>query len=89
MPSGRPRVDDNAQEPEAQSDGVEEHQTSGGRARREPTDEDFLPELPEDLFEWPETRREFGSRERRQDGSSDGQGDKYDFPPGSEGPPRF
>ncbi|HEY6581792.1 MAG TPA: alpha/beta fold hydrolase [Rubrobacter sp.] len=37
------------------------------RARREPADEHFLPELPEDLFDWPETRREFGSGERRQD----------------------
>jgi pimeloyl-ACP methyl ester carboxylesterase len=35
------------------------------RARREPMDEDFLPELPEDLFDWPETRREFGPGERR------------------------
>jgi hypothetical protein len=35
------------------------------RTRREPTDEDFLPELPEDLFDWPETRREFGPGERR------------------------
>ena len=37
------------------------------RARREPTDEHFLPDLPEDLFDWPETRREFGPRERRRD----------------------
>ena len=37
------------------------------RARREPADEHFLPELPEDLFDWPETRREFGPSERRQD----------------------
>ena len=35
------------------------------RARREPIDEDFLPELPPDLFDWPETRREFGPRKRR------------------------
>jgi hypothetical protein len=30
------------------------------RTSREPTDEDFFPELPDDLFDWPETRREFG-----------------------------
>ena len=54
---------------------IEEQPTSGDRARREPSDEDFLPELPDDLFDWPETRREFGSRERRQDGASDGQDD--------------
>jgi hypothetical protein len=63
------------QPPEAYSDAVEEQPTSGDRARREPSDEDFLPGLPDDLFDWPETRREFGSRERRQDGASDGQDD--------------
>jgi pimeloyl-ACP methyl ester carboxylesterase len=35
------------------------------RPSREPADEHFLPELPEDLFDWPETRREFGPGERR------------------------
>jgi len=54
---------------------VEEHPTSGDRTRREPSDVDFLPELPDDLFDWPETRREFGSRERRRDGAADGQDD--------------
>ena len=28
------------------------------RRRREPTDDNFLPELPDDLFDWPEPRRE-------------------------------
>jgi pimeloyl-ACP methyl ester carboxylesterase len=28
------------------------------RPRREPTDDHFLPELPDDLFDWPEPRRE-------------------------------
>jgi pimeloyl-ACP methyl ester carboxylesterase len=37
------------------------------RARREPSDEHFLPELPDDLFDWPEPRREFGSGEPRRD----------------------
>jgi hypothetical protein len=69
---------------------VEEQPTSGGRARREPSDEDYLPELPDDLFDWPETRREFGSSERRQDGlSDDGQDDDYDHPPDQERPPRL
>jgi pimeloyl-ACP methyl ester carboxylesterase len=75
--------------PEASSDGVEEHPASGDRGRREPSDEDFLPELPDDLFDWPEKQREFGTRERRQDGFSDGQDDNYDYPSGPEGPPRF
>jgi pimeloyl-ACP methyl ester carboxylesterase len=34
------------------------------RTRREPSNEHLLPELPEDLFDWPETRREFGTGER-------------------------
>src|SRR5215217_7697538 len=54
---------------------VEEQPTSGDRARREPSDKGFLPDLPDDLFDWPETRREFGSPERRQDGRQDGQDD--------------
>jgi len=54
---------------------VEEQPTSGDRASRESADEDFLPGLPDDLFDWPETRRDFGSRERRQDGASEGQDD--------------
>ena len=68
-------------------DAVEEQPTSRGRARRGPSDEDFLPELPDDLFDWPETRREFGSRERRQDGLSDGPDE--DYPSGQERPPRL
>jgi len=73
--------------PKPYPDVVEEPPTSSGRARREPSDEDFLPGLPDDLFDWPETRREFGPRERRQDDLSDGQ-DDHDYPPDREGPPR-
>ena len=62
-----PARDRPQQPPEAYPDAVEEQPASGDRARREPLDEDFLPELPDDLFDWPETRRDFGSRERRQD----------------------
>jgi pimeloyl-ACP methyl ester carboxylesterase len=46
---------------------VEEQPAPRDRTRREPIEGDFLPELPDDLFDWPETRREFGSPERRQD----------------------
>jgi hypothetical protein len=53
--------------PQRPPDPVEEQPASGDRARREPSDEDFLPDLPDDLFDWPEPRREFGTRERRQD----------------------
>ena len=53
------------------------------RVRRVPADEQFLPELPEDLFDWPETRREFGAGERR---PTDSEGDNNDYPPGRESP---
>jgi pimeloyl-ACP methyl ester carboxylesterase len=66
---------------------VEEQPTSGDRARREPSDKDVLPDLPDDLFDWPETRREYGPRERRQDGISDGQ--DGDYPSDQERPPRL
>jgi pimeloyl-ACP methyl ester carboxylesterase len=66
---------------------IEESPTLGGRARREPSaSEDFLTELPDELFDWPETRREFGSRKPRQDDLADGQDDD---PPSPEEPPRF
>jgi len=53
--------------PKTYSDAVEERPAPGGRARSESSNEDFLPELPDDLFDWPETRREFGPREQRED----------------------
>jgi len=61
---------------EHQDTTIEGSPTLGGRARREPSaSEDFLPELPDELFDWPEPRREFGSRSRRRDDQSDEQDD--------------
>ncbi len=57
--------------PNSHSDAVQEPPTSVGRTGRESSDEDFLPELPPDLFDWPETRREFGPRARPEDDPSD------------------
>ena len=54
----------------------EAEEPRSSRSRRRPSDEQFLPDLPEDLFDWPETRREFGSAERPQDGRSEDKGDK-------------
>jgi len=62
--------------PNSPSDAVQEPPTSVGRTGREPSDEDVLPELPPDLFDWPETRREFGSHVRPEDDPSDGQNDE-------------
>jgi pimeloyl-ACP methyl ester carboxylesterase len=68
--------------PQAYSDTAQEPPASGSQDRRESSDEDFLSELPPDLFDWPETRREFGSRARPEDSLSDGQDDDHDYPPG-------
>jgi hypothetical protein len=57
--------------PNSHADAVEQPPASAGRTRRETSDQDFLPELPDDLFDWPETRREFGSRVRPEDDPSD------------------
>jgi len=73
--------------PQADPDAAEEPPASGGRARRETPDEDFLSELPPDLFDWPETRRDFGSRVRSEESLSDGL-DDHGYPPEQEEPPR-
>jgi len=56
------------------------------RERREPLDEDVIPELPQDLFDWPDAPDEFLPRERPRTGPSEnregGSGDQ-------ESPPRF
>jgi pimeloyl-ACP methyl ester carboxylesterase len=74
--------------PNSHADPVEEPPASAGRTSRRTSDQDFLTELPDDLFDWPETRREFGSNPRRQDHPSDGQDDTSDYPPEQEEPPR-
>ena len=68
-------------EPEETYPSTEE--PSGSSVRRVPADEQLLPDLPEDLFDWPETRRGFGTGER---GPTDSQGDDNDYPPGKESP---
>ncbi len=50
---------------------------------RAPSDEDIIPELPEDLFEWPGARNEVSPRERPQTGSPEERGDED-----PENPPR-
>jgi pimeloyl-ACP methyl ester carboxylesterase len=67
-------------------DGAEDDQRPRSRAGRTPSEEDFLPQLPEDLFDWPEARGEFHPRERPRTGSSEEHGDGSDE---SENPPRF
>jgi pimeloyl-ACP methyl ester carboxylesterase len=62
-------------------DGAEDDRWLRSRARRTPSDEDVIPELPEDLFDWPEARNE--SRPRT--GSPEERGNGSDEP---ESPPR-
>ena len=54
------------------------------RPRRTPPDGDVIPQLPEDLFDWPEPRDEFKSRRRQADYPEETRED-LDEP---EGPPR-
>jgi pimeloyl-ACP methyl ester carboxylesterase len=76
-------------EPEApgppSDDGAEDDRRPRSRAGRAPSDEDVIPELPEDLFDWPDAPREFRSRERPRTESSEEGGDGSDEP---ENPPR-
>jgi hypothetical protein len=45
--------------------GAEEDRWLRSRPRRTPADEDIIPELPEDLFDWPDARNKFRSGEPR------------------------
>ncbi|MDP9480594.1 MAG: hypothetical protein M3R38_33860, partial [Actinomycetota bacterium] len=72
----------------AQGEGAEEdfgegHPPSRDRGGRASTSgEDFIPELPRDLFDWPEAPREFRTRGRRPP-------EDDDQPAGPQGPDRF
>lgn len=54
------------------------------RPRRAISDEDVIPELPQDLFDWPDAPGDFGARGRRRDRSSEdpAEGDHPDSPDG-------
>ena len=71
-------------EPPAQpsDDGAEDHRSRAGRT---PSDEDVIPELPEDLFDWPDARNEVRPREWPRTGPSGERTDGSDEP---ENPPR-
>ncbi|MCA1688389.1 MAG: alpha/beta hydrolase [Actinobacteria bacterium] len=67
-------------------DGAEDDRRPRSRARRTPSDEeDVIPELPEDLFDWPDARNEFSPREWPQTEPSEERGNSSDEP---ENPPR-
>jgi pimeloyl-ACP methyl ester carboxylesterase len=57
-------------EPESSGDGAEDDRWLRSRAQREPSDEDVIPELPEDLFDWPDARNEARTRSPEERGNS-------------------
>ena len=72
--------------PEASSpDGLEERQRAPRSRRRTPPEEDLIPELPDELFDWPEPRDEFRFGGRSRQSSSDEGENGLDAP---EEPPR-
>jgi pimeloyl-ACP methyl ester carboxylesterase len=67
-------------------DGAEDDRWLRSRARRMPADEDIIPELPKDFFDWPDAQNEFRSGERRpRTESPEKRGNGSDEP---ENPPR-
>jgi len=63
----RPRTPD-ASSGDGADDGAEERRRPQRSRGRSAPEEDFIPELPEDLFDWPEPRDDFRSRERTLEG---------------------
>jgi pimeloyl-ACP methyl ester carboxylesterase len=61
-------------------DGVEGGERPRSRPQRTSPDEDFIPELPEDLFDWPEPRDTFRTRERPRAAYPEEGGDEPDEP---------
>lgn len=67
----KPRIPDASSGDTAEDtaeDGAEERRRPPRAGGRSAPDEDFIPELPEDLFDWPEARDDFRSRERSSEG---------------------
>ena len=61
-----------------------EDRDEGGSAT---SDEDVIPEIPRDLFEWPEAPQDFGARGRRRDAAREDPDDDFSEEP--RGPDRF
>jgi pimeloyl-ACP methyl ester carboxylesterase len=77
-----------AQEAGIEEDFSEERPPPRERGRRAPSGEDVIPELPKDLFEWPEAPQNFGTRGRRSDTPQEDPEDENQAD-GPEGPARF
>jgi pimeloyl-ACP methyl ester carboxylesterase len=87
---GRYPARNRATEPEPpgppSGDGAEDDRRPRSHVRRTPSEEDVIPELPDDLFDWPDARPEVRPREWPRTGSVDERGDGSDEP---EDPPRL
>jgi pimeloyl-ACP methyl ester carboxylesterase len=86
---GRYSSRDEAEEPEqpgtSLGDGIEGDERPRSRPRRTSPDKDFIPQVPEDLFDWPEPRDKFRTGERPRTGNPE-DGNDRDEP---EEPSRF
>jgi len=80
---------DGAQDDDAEEDFIEERPPSRDRGGRATSSEDVIPELPRDLFEWPEAPSEFRTRGRRRDTPPEDPGDGDAHPDDQEGPSRL
>ena len=80
---------DDAKGEDGEEDFTEERPPSRDRGGRATSSEDVIPELPRDLFEWPEAPSDFRTRGRRRDTSSEDPGDGDDHPDDQEGPSRL
>ena len=69
------------------SDGAEDAWHTRSRAGRTPPDEDVIPQLPEDLFDWPDAQNEPRPRERPRTSPSEERG--VGGPDETENPPRI
>ena len=67
-------------------DGAEDDRRSRSHARRTPSDEDVIPEVPEDLFDWPDAQDDFRPRESPWTAPHEEPGNDPDE---QENPPRY
>ena len=61
-------------------DGIEGEELPRSRPERTPQDGDVIPQLPDDLFDWPEPPGDFRTRDRPRAGNPEERGDDPDEP---------
>jgi hypothetical protein len=69
------------EQPEASlGDGIEDEEHPRNRPERTPQEGDVIPQLPDDLFDWPEPPGDYRTRERPRAGYPEERGDDSDEP---------